>query len=136
MATTRLLHTSRPLGLSLSSSSSSSSSSFSATTVRCQSKVGFDGEKRVSENCVRKPVVAVKASVAASKSLITAEPQVNRGILDLASLVANVSAAALFLLRLAVKQKPRKFHVQMFIERVGQCFLFNVLLLVHDEVSS
>ncbi|GMY28520.1 hypothetical protein FCV25MIE_23762 [Fagus crenata] len=134
MATTRLLHTYRPLGLGLSSSSSSS---FSAATVRCQSKVGFDGEKRVSENCVRKPMVAVKASVAASKSLITAEPQVNRGILDLASLVANVSAAALFLLRLAVKQKPRKFHVQMFIERVFiDCRFFTLFAVAGSLLGS
>lgn len=65
-------------------------------------------------------MVAVKASLAASESLtITSKPQVNRrGLLDLASLLANASLAALFLLRLAVKVKPRKFYVQMFLERV------------------
>lgn len=120
MATTRLLRTTRPLGLGLpSSTASSSSSSFS---VRCLNKAGFDGDKRVSENCGRKPMVAVKATVAFSKSLITAQPQVNRGILDLASLVANVSKATMILLRIAVKQRPRKFHLQMFIERVGHFF--------------
>ena len=124
MATTRLLRTTRPLGLGLPSSTSSSSS----FSVRCLNKVGFDGEKRVSENCRRKPMVAVKASVAFSKSLITAQPQVNRGLLDLASLVANVSKATVILLRIAVKQRPRKFHLQMFIERVGHFFFWSTYL--------
>ena len=35
-------------------------------------------ERRDSENCRRKTMVAVKASVAFSKSLITAQPQVNQ----------------------------------------------------------
>ena len=50
-------------------------------------------ERRDSENCRRKTMVAVKASVAFSKILITAQPQVNQGLPDLASLVANVSKA-------------------------------------------
>ena len=121
MATTRLLRATRPLGLGLPSSTSSSSS----FSVRCLNKAGFDGEKRVSENCRRKPMVAVKALVAFSKSLITAQPEVNRRLLDLASLVANVSKATMILLRIAVKQRPRKFHLQMFIERVGHHFFWS-----------
>ena len=50
-------------------------------------------ERRDSENCRRKTMVAVKASVAFSKILITAQPQVNQGLPDLASSVANVSKA-------------------------------------------
>lgn len=115
MATTRLLRSSRPLRLGLTSSSSSS---LSATTVRCVRAAGFNGEKRLSGDNERKPMVAVKASVAASESLITSKPQVNRGLLDLASLLANANLAAVFLLRMAVKLKPRKLLVQMFLERV------------------
>lgn len=134
MATTRLLRTTRPLGLGLPSSTSSSSSSFS---VRCLNKAGFDGEKRVSENCRRKPMVAVKASVAFSKSLITAQPQVNRGLLDLASLVANVSKATMILLRIAVKQRPRKFHLQMFIERaIIDCRFFTLFAVAGTLLGS
>jgi hypothetical protein len=121
MATSTLLRTSRPLRLGLPSSSSSSPSSLSGTTVRCVSKAGhgFNGEKTVSGDRERKPMVAVKALLAASESLTTtSKPQVNRGLLDLASLLANASLAAVFLLRLAVKVKPRKFYVQMFLERV------------------
>ncbi|XP_023905405.2 uncharacterized protein LOC112017180 [Quercus suber] len=130
MATTRLLCTTMPLGLGLPSSSSSFS-------VRCLNKAGFDGEKRVSENCRRKPMVAVKASVAFSKSLITAQPQVNRGILDLASLVANVSKATMILLRIAVKQRPRKFHLQMFIERaVIDCRFFTLFAVAGTLLGS
>jgi hypothetical protein len=124
MATTRLLRTSRPLRLGLPSSSSSPSS-LSGTTVRCVSKAaghGFNGDqKTVSGDRERKPMVAVKALLAASESLTTttSKPQVNRrGLLDLASLLANASLAAVFSLRLAVKVKPRKFYVQMFLERV------------------
>ncbi|KAM3710536.1 hypothetical protein ACB098_01G039000 [Castanea mollissima] len=135
MATTRLLRTTRPLGLGLpSSTSSSSSSSFS---VRCLNKAGFDGDKRVSENCRRKPMVAVKATVAFPKSLITAQPQVNRGLLDLASLVANISKATMILLRIAVKRRPRKFHLQMFIERaIIDCRFFTLFAVAGNLLGS
>lgn len=123
MATTRLLRTSRPLRLGLPSSSSSS---LSATTVRCLSTAGFNGEKRVSGDSERKPMVAVKASMVASESLITSQPKLNRGLLDFASLLAKASLAAVFLLRMAVKLKPRKLLVQIFLERVwaGHTCLF------------
>lgn len=134
MATTRLLRTSRPLRLGLPSSSSTS---LSATTVRCVSAAGFNGEKRVSGDNERKPMVAVKASVAASESLITSKPQVNRGLLDLASLLANASLAAVFLLRMAVKLKPRKLLVQMFLERaIIDCRFFTFIAVAGSLLGS
>lgn len=114
---------SRPLRFGLASSSSSS---LSTTTVRCLGKSGFNGEKSVFGDGERKSVVAAKASVlAVSERIIIAAPRlINPGVLDLASLAANVSRAAIVLLRVAVKRKPRKLDIQMLIERVRRSFLF------------
>ncbi|KAB1220516.1 hypothetical protein CJ030_MR3G015769 [Morella rubra] len=136
MATTRLFRVSRPLRFGLASSSSSS---LSATTVRCLGKSGFNGEKSVFGDGERKSVVAAKASVlAVSERIITAAPQlINPGVLDLASLAANVSRAAIVLLRVAVKRKPRKLDIQMLIERgIIDCRFFTLLAVAGSLLGS
>ncbi|KAF3445172.1 hypothetical protein FNV43_RR14866 [Rhamnella rubrinervis] len=121
MATTRLLRASKPLNFL---GSSSSSSSPAATTFRCLSKGGLNGEKRLSwtgRGEERKPTAtAVKASMASSESVITSEPQVRmmRGILDLVCVVRNANHAALLLLRKIFKKKSLRQRLQMIIERI------------------
>lgn len=117
MATTRLLRTSsKPLRHVTNPSTASST----FTTVKCTGKAaGVSGEKMVSgEGDKRKQsMVVVKASMATSESLITAEPRVNRGI-NLASLLATLVNALLKVLRPPVKRKPRKLQIQMLVEKV------------------
>lgn len=96
-------------------------------TVRYLSNSGFNtGENRSvysSDTGQRKSAAPIKfkASAAASDSLmITAEPEVGRGI-DLSSLLANVTRAALQFLRPRPSVNPTSSnsHIQRFIERVN-----------------
>lgn len=118
MATTRLFRTSKPSRYVLSSSTCPSSS---AKTVRCLGKAGFNGETRVlcGNGDQRKSAVPVKASVATSKSLtIITKPDADRGLIDLAALLENVTAALLKVSRQVVKRRTWKLQIQMVIERV------------------
>ncbi|KAK9271335.1 hypothetical protein L1049_026925 [Liquidambar formosana] len=115
MAATRLLRTSYPLHLVHPSSSSSSSSYFSnssllpSRTIRsCQTKTRVTGERRPCGDAERRPSVAVKASVAASESVVTSKPETSTGRVDLPSLPKKVTDAVLKFLRSAVKQRPWK----------------------------
>lgn len=95
-------------------------------TVRYLSNSGFNtGENRsvYSDTGQRKSAAPIKfkASAAASDSLmITAKPEVGRGI-DLSSLLANVTRAALKFLRSRPSVNPTSSnsHIQRFIERVN-----------------
>ncbi|XP_048226941.1 uncharacterized protein LOC8260922 isoform X2 [Ricinus communis] len=120
MTTTRMLPSYRPMhhvhppGLASSS----------VSTVKCIGKTsGLGGEKMVSSgDCdKKKPKIAVKASVATTKSLITAEQVVDRGLIDLASLLAIVGNALVKVLRPAVKRRQWKLQAQMLLEK--GCFL-------------
>lgn len=127
MTTTRLLRSSKPLHHV--GPPNTASSPF--TSVKCVGKAtGFNGDKMVSGDHgdhKRKSTVAVKASVAASKdSLLTVEPPrvFERGLIDLASLLATVSNALRKVLRPpALKPKLWKFQVQKLIEKVIYLFL-------------
>lgn len=122
MAATRLLRTFKPMTFH----SSSSSSSLPLKTLRCWSMAGsLSGDKRLggkNDNHERKQTVVVKASVATSDTMsITLKPQVNRGRLaELLSLLTKTARALLILLRTALKPKPSRQQVQMFIERVSR----------------
>ncbi|KAH7567330.1 hypothetical protein ACOSP7_010837 [Xanthoceras sorbifolium] len=136
--TTRFLRTSRPSHHAISSSSSSSSSLSARTTVRCVSKAGFNGDKRVSGNGdTRKSTVPVKASVATSNSLmITKKPVVDGGI-DLATLLANVTNAMLVVSRTLVRRRPWRLPIQMFIERVIiNCRFFTLFAVAGSLLGS
>ncbi|KAJ7958080.1 UPF0114 domain-containing protein [Quillaja saponaria] len=119
MATTRLL---RPLRVVPPSSSPWTN------TVRCISKAELNNYTNGNQNKIvnssagkseriRKPMVAVNASVAAnSQRLITSEPRV--GLDSLASLVENVRHVLLILVRTAVKRRPWNLQPQLLIEKV------------------
>lgn len=114
MATTRLLHTSRPIQLP---SSSSSTSSF-IRCVRYKSRASLNGDHNISSGKgERKPVMAVKASVATTH-VTTSQPVVRQGLLDLAAFITSIRNAMLVLLRTSVKRKLRNLQPQMLIERV------------------
>lgn len=119
MATTRLLRTFKPM--TIHSSSASSSPSSPPTTLRYLSKDAglLNGENRLGTANERKQVALVKASVATSQTLTTSKPQVNRGVVDFASLVTKTNRSLLILLTTALKRKSIKLQVQMFIERVS-----------------
>ncbi|XP_059637377.1 uncharacterized protein LOC132279419 [Cornus florida] len=140
--TTRLLRTSRPLGLGSSSSSSPSSSLYrlelsrSTKTIRCLSKVGIGGDGHE----VRKLLVpAVKVSVAASENFVTSKPETKRGGVDdmVASLLANVKNTALLILKVATKRRPWRFHVQMLVARIIiDCRFFTLFAVAGTLVGS
>ncbi|CAL8995812.1 unnamed protein product [Prunus brigantina] len=138
MAAARLLRTFKPMTFH-----SSSSSSLPPKTLRCSSKAGsLSGEKRLGgkdDNHERKQMVVVKASMATSDTMsITLKPQVNRGRLaDLVSLLTKTNRALLILLRTALKPKPSRQQVQMFIERgIIDCRFFTLLAVAGSLLGS
>ncbi|KAI5353937.1 hypothetical protein L3X38_006831 [Prunus dulcis] len=139
MAATRLLRTFKPMTFH----SSSSSSSLPPNTLRCSSKAGsLSGEKRLggkNDNHERKQMVVVKASMATSDTMsITLKPQVNRGRLaELVSLLTKTNHALLILLRTALKPKPSRQLIQMFIERgIIDCRFFTLLAVAGSLLGS
>ncbi|VVA11538.1 PREDICTED: membrane [Prunus dulcis] len=139
MAATRLLRTFKPMTFH----SSSSSSSLPPNTLRCSSKAGsLSGEKRLggkNDNHERKQMVVVKASMATSDTMsITLKPQVNRGRLaELVSLLTKTNHALLILLRTALKPKPSRQQIQMFIERgIIDCRFFTLLAVAGSLLGS
>ncbi|KAF8410609.1 hypothetical protein HHK36_003141 [Tetracentron sinense] len=133
MATTRLLRTSRPLGLTLPSFCHNSTSS--STLIRCLNKAGATGDKRVSGNGERKSTVGVKALVA-SDVLITSERH-TKSDFHLASLVANFTDALLKILRPALKRKSRGLQAQMLIQKVIlDCRFFTLLAVAGSLLGS
>ncbi|KAL6295773.1 hypothetical protein ACE6H2_003915 [Prunus campanulata] len=138
MAATRLLRTFKPMTFH-----SSSSSSLPRKTLRCSSKAGsLSGEKRLggkSDNHERKQMVVVKASMATSDTKsITLKPQVNQGRLaELVSLLTKTNRALLILLRTALKPKPSRQQIQMFIERgIIDCRFFTLLAVAGSLLGS
>ncbi|KAL6951986.1 hypothetical protein U1Q18_016201 [Sarracenia purpurea var. burkii] len=141
-----LLRSSRPLDLSLPSSSSSSLSSSSSSglkilalssseIIRCFRESAPSGEKRqIGAIGKKKPSTAV----AATESVITSEPQTNRGgVDDLASPLANVTATAFLVFKVVSKPRPWKFLAQMHIERVIiDCRFFTLFAVVGSLIGS
>ncbi|XP_044475845.1 uncharacterized protein LOC123203525 [Mangifera indica] len=138
MATSRLLRTSNPLRHAISSSSTCSSSSSSSTnTVRCVSKAGLNGDKRICGNSDHgRSMLPTKASVAASdRLLITTKPEVGP-VIDLASSLAQVIDALLKILRQILEQRRWKL-TQMVIERViVDCRFFTLFAVAGSLVGS
>ncbi|CAK7347652.1 unnamed protein product [Dovyalis caffra] len=140
MATTRLLRSSKPLRHV--GPPSTTSSPF--TKVKCAGKAtGLNGEKMVSRDHgdhKRKSTVAVKSSKVTSQgSLLTVEPpRVERGLIDLASLLAAVSHSLLKVFRRpALKPKQWKLQVQMFIEKaIVDCRFFTLFAVMGSLVGS
>ncbi|XP_050364753.1 uncharacterized protein LOC126783343 [Argentina anserina] len=140
MATTRLLRTFKPMTIHSSSASSSSSSS-PPTIVRYLSKDAglMSGEQRLGTVNERKQMAIVKASVASSETetLTTSKPQVNEGVVHLATLVTKTHRSMLILLRTALKRKSMKMQVQMFIEKgIIDCRFFTLLAVAGSLLGS
>ncbi|KAJ9674600.1 hypothetical protein PVL29_023876 [Vitis rotundifolia] len=135
MATTRLLGASRPLSSSSLRLNNSLSPSTS-TALRCLSKAGVTGDKILSGDGERRSMVALKASVAASESVITSDPQTNGGE-GLAFLLASTASAVLKVVRQAVNSKPPKLQVQMFLERIiVNCRFFTLFAVAGSLIGS
>ncbi|KAJ0087474.1 hypothetical protein Patl1_09073 [Pistacia atlantica] len=135
MATSRLFRTSKPLRHAISSSTCPSSSS--TNTVRCMSKAGFNGEKRICGNADQmRSTVPMKTSVATSnRMLITTGPKVDP-VIDLASLLADVIDAVLKVLRQILERRPWKL-IQMFIERgIVDCRFFTLFAVAGSLLGS
>ena len=95
-------------------------SASSVSTVKCIVRsAGLGGERIVSsgDGDKNKPKVAVQASMATAKTVITAEPVADRRLIDLA-LLAIVGNALVKVLRPAVNRRQWKLQVQMLIEKV------------------
>ncbi|XWS14632.1 hypothetical protein CRYUN_Cryun35bG0025900 [Craigia yunnanensis] len=140
MATTRLLRSSnKPLGRIFAASSSWPS--LLGKTVKCVSKGGLDGEKKVCGNSERKLMVAAKDPVAAAESTteVISKPQVDWGR-ELASLLANAINAINAMrqvLKPVVKPRPWKLHFQMLIEKVIiDCRFFTIFAVAGSLLGS
>ncbi|PQM41052.1 uncharacterized protein Pyn_21327 [Prunus yedoensis var. nudiflora] len=84
-------------------------------------------------------MVVVKASMATSDTKsITLKPQVNQGRLaELVSLLTKTNRALLILLRTALKPKPSRQQIQMFIERgIIDCRFFTLLAVAGSLLGS
>ncbi|KAI8549756.1 hypothetical protein RHMOL_Rhmol06G0050000 [Rhododendron molle] len=117
MAATRLIRSARPLGVRLPSPppSSSYSTSSSKSTILMSLKRADEREKRIGGE--KKSSGTVKAVAVSERINFVLEPQtknIEGG--DLAWL-RKVTNAALVILKVATKPRPRLLNPQMFIER-------------------
>jgi len=121
MATTTrlLLRSSKPIQLAPSPPSSSSNSLY-MKCVRYQSMASLNENHHNigSVKGERKPVGAVKATIATTNHITTSKPVIQQGLSDLATLIASIRNAVLVFLRTFVKRKPRNLRPQMLIEKV------------------
>lgn len=119
---TRLLGKSRPLGLGAPSCLNSKSYRSMPSTFMVLSKVGFQGEKiRVTGDHGQKKNPVKASHAAASESVITSKTETSGGV-DIAFLLANVTALVFHGLKVVTRSRPWKLHVQMFIEKVKPYF--------------
>ncbi|KAH7848704.1 hypothetical protein Vadar_006415 [Vaccinium darrowii] len=147
MSATRLLRSSRPLGLRLPSSPSPSYSTLSKSTSITMNLSRGDNnerEKRISGAEKKVPFGTVKAVAVAERINIVSVPQTKDvgagaagGVVDLAWLLRKVSAAALVILKVATKPRPRLLNPQMFIERsVIDCRFFALFAVAGSLLGS
>lgn len=138
MATTRFLRTSRPIQLP-PPPPPAPDSSFYIKCVRYQSIANLNGDHNIpSIKGERKPVIAVKATMATTDHITTSKPVVQQFFSDIASLIASIHRnAILFLLRTSVKRKPRNLQPQMLIERVIiDCRFFTLFAVAGSLLGS
>lgn len=144
MATTRiLLRNSRPLQLPPSSHSSSSFSSYSLymKCVRLHIRASLNGDLNMaSAKGERKPVVAMKATMATIEHTTTSQPMLQQRLSDLAAFLASILSAILVLFRAIVKRKKlSNLQPQMQIEKVCMysfVFVLSFLLISPTSVSA
>ncbi|XP_057469394.1 uncharacterized protein LOC130758483 [Actinidia eriantha] len=149
MEATRFLRTSGTSGLRRPPSSSSSSyhfslnsnSTLSSTRTKIRNSLSNDAEKSHGGAHEKKPssVAAKAVAVATFERLIMSpsEPPMIDLIVDLASVVTKLIGMALMIFQVAAKTRPRKFHVQMFIERcIIDCRFFALFAVAGSLLGS
>ncbi|KAL2344603.1 hypothetical protein Fmac_005888 [Flemingia macrophylla] len=134
MATTRLLfRTSRPIQLP------PPSSSLFMKRVRSKGRasLNYGDHNMASAEGERKPLVAVKATMATTHNITTSQPVVQQGLSHLAALIASIHSAILVLLRAIVKRKPRNLQPQILIERaIIDCRFFTLFAVAGSLLGS
>lgn len=116
MAITRVLRTSSsPIHLAGSSSTNSSSL---MTSVRCRIKANLNADDILPQKVERKPMVALKASVAESEHIITSQSVIPRGFLELVPNIGRVIQSLLTTTTIVKSIKQWNLHPQMLIEKV------------------
>ncbi|KAH7848622.1 hypothetical protein Vadar_005210 [Vaccinium darrowii] len=142
MAATRLLRLRLPSSPSPSYSTSSKSTSITMNLSRGDNN---ERERRnISGGEKKVPFGTVKAVAVAERINIVSEPQKKDvgagaagGVVDLAWLLRKVSTAALVILKVATKPRPRLLKAQMFIERsVIDCRFFALFAVVGSLLGS
>ncbi|XP_020224270.1 uncharacterized protein LOC109806308 [Cajanus cajan] len=134
MATTRVLRASRPIQLP-----PPLSSSLFMKCVRYQSRASLNNgdHNLASTKGERKPVVAVKATMAITEHITTSQPVIQQGLSDLAALIATIRNAFLLLLRAVVKRKLRNLTPQILIERaIIDCRFFTLFAVAGSLLGS
>ncbi|XP_074365751.1 uncharacterized protein LOC141706810 [Apium graveolens] len=115
---TRLLGNNRPLGLGTTYMFNSKNRAMASSSFSVVSKMGFQGEKNVvAGGGEKKPIMAVKASVAVVDTTATSKTRTSE-VVHLSFILANVSALVLHGLKMITKPRPWRWHIQMLIERV------------------
>ncbi|KAG4906424.1 hypothetical protein AAZX31_20G025600 [Glycine max] len=140
MATTTrlLLRSSKPIQLAPSPPSSSSNSLY-MKCVRYQSMASLNENHHNigSVKGERKPVGAVKATIATTNHITTSKPVIQQGLSDLATLIASIRNAVLVFLRTFVKRKPRNLRPQMLIEKaIIDCRFFTLFAVAGSLIGS
>ncbi|GFQ02936.1 hypothetical protein PHJA_002437400 [Phtheirospermum japonicum] len=129
MAATRLSTMSKPSGIGLSNENSSNLTITLMVsrprTLMCQSKVGLS-----SSGGDRKPVAAKAAGV------LVSEPKTDKGV-ELALLLACVAEKMSQWMKFITKERPWRFHIQMFVEKaIIDCRFFTLLATAGSLLGS
>ncbi|XP_073128362.1 uncharacterized protein [Henckelia pumila] len=142
MAATRiLLRASKlPTGLGFSKETVSSSS-FPLTGSRNRTQMCLRDHIELSTDHTptvgggRKPVM-VQATASPSACILISEPKTNK-MEDLATLFANIAKVMSQWLEFVTKQRPWRFHIQMFVEKVIiDCRFFALLAVAGSLIGS
>ncbi|KAE9607353.1 hypothetical protein Lal_00026861 [Lupinus albus] len=142
MATTRLLlRTTNPIQFPSSFSSSSSSSTTTSLYMRCvqyQNRASLNEDHNIAYGkSERKPVMAVKASMAITNHLTTSQPLVRQGLSDLVAFITRIRNAMLIFLKASIKRKQWNLQPQMLIEKaIIDCRFFTLFAVAGTLLGS
>lgn len=128
----RLLGNNRAFGHGKTYVLNSQTRAMESTSFSLLSKMGFQGEKiAVAGDGEKKPIMALKASVALADRTSTSKTQTSEEV-KLAFILANVSSLVFHGFKaITYKPRPWRSHIQTLIERV--C-IFTSIFSFHAEV--
>ncbi|CAL0331241.1 unnamed protein product [Lupinus luteus] len=137
MATTRLLRTTNPIQFP-SPPSSTTTTSLYRRCVRYQSRASLNEDhNKAYGKSERKPVMAVKASMAITNHLTTSQPLVRQGLLDLVAFITRNRNAMLIFLKASIKRKQWNLQPQMLIQRaIIDCRFFTLFAIAGTLLGS